>query len=153
MGLSVILRIHNEAAQIRSLFMYWFLFPLCLRLYYPPPPFFRLVFIVRVELKRLSLIVRRLSTCDLSHDFVSTTGGRVVGGRGAGGFITLLFFMFFCFPSFGSSFLSYICFLYFPDDFCMLLLLLLSVSTVTARVPSRRFPGNGKLCTHGIIFE
>lgn len=55
---------------------------------------------------------------------------------------------------FGSSFLSYICFLYFPDDFCMLLLLLLlSVSTVTARVSSRRFPGNGKLCTHGIIFE
>lgn len=34
-----------------------------------------------------------------------------------------------------------------------MLLLLLSVSTVTARVPSRRFPGNGKLCTHGIIFE
>lgn len=61
-----------------------------------------------------------------------------------------VFFVLFIY--FGSSFLSYICFLYFPDDFCMLLLLL-SVSTVTARVPSRRFPGNGKLCTHGIIFE
>lgn len=60
-------------------------------------------------------------------------------------------FTFFFFGFFGSSFLSYIYFLYFPDDFCMLLLL--SVSTVTARVSSRRFPANGKLCTHGIIFE
>lgn len=66
-----------------------------------------------------------------------------------------LFFCFFFFVFFFfflvHHFLSYIYFLYFPDDFCMLLLL--SVSTVTARVSSRRFPGNGKLCTHGIIFE
>lgn len=46
------------------------------------------------------------------------------------------------------NFLLY--FLYFP---LMISVLLLSVSTVTARVSSHRFPSNGKLCTHGIIFE
>lgn len=44
------------------------------------------------------------------------------------------------------NFLLY--FLYFP-----LMISVLSVSTVTARVSSHRFPSNGKLCTHGIIFE
>lgn len=117
----------------------------------PPHPLFFLhsVFVVRSERRRLSLVVRRLVHLPLHR--------RVGGGGGRGWllFITSFCFCFFfvVFFLFGSSFLSYICFLYFPDDFCMLLLLLLSVSTVTARVPSRRFPGNGKLCTHGIIFE
>lgn len=105
-----------------------------------------------IEARWLADTCRWLLSCDLWHHFLSTTGWGLL-------FITsfclsLPFLALFCFIFlllFGSSFVSYAYFLDFPDDFCMLLLL--SVSTVTARVSSRRSPDHGKLCTHGIIFE
>lgn len=70
---------------------------------------------------------------------------------GAGRFVCFGVYLFLIFSFWFIISFLYIYFLYFPDDFCMLLLL--SVSTVTARVSLRRFPSNGKLCIHGITFE